>query len=218
MWAHRDQSLKQHASDQFLNGFLIRFRKQIQQRAAEVMRMTVRISQLIDDRVEKQITSFVVQRHRQILKNVHVRRVRDRRHAGPLIVRLDRFDRLIADVQNDRVHQLHIIFVARVARRLQFASQIAQKLDGGSALQIIVQIVFETFRRQSFGNVDAQYARWIIDLAQLIDLQIRHKWIRQAHVPRIRGQNQIAQLDAIRLDRIAQQVMVVAEQLREIVQ
>ena len=63
-----------------LNRFGIRFIKEVQQRTAEVMRVDIRISQLICDRIEEQVTAFVVQVHCQILQNIHVCVVDDIRH------------------------------------------------------------------------------------------------------------------------------------------
>ncbi len=52
----------------------------------------------------------------------------------------------------------------------------------------------------------------------MLYLQIVHEGIGQSHIAGIRGQDEIAQLHAIRRYRIAQDIMIFTQQLREIMQ
>lgn len=50
-----DKPLEQHPGDLLLNGFGVCLRKQVQQTTREIVRVAVRITQLVRDRVEEQI-------------------------------------------------------------------------------------------------------------------------------------------------------------------
>jgi hypothetical protein len=51
-----DDSLEEHTSDLLLYGFRVRLGEQIQQSAAEIVRVTVRETQLISDSVQKYVS------------------------------------------------------------------------------------------------------------------------------------------------------------------
>lgn len=51
-----DQPLEQHPGDLLLHGLRISFSEQVQQAAAEVMRVAVGVAQLIGDRVQEEVT------------------------------------------------------------------------------------------------------------------------------------------------------------------
>ena len=57
-----------------------------------------------------------------------------------------------------------------------------------------------------------------IELPKPIDTQVGHERIRQAHISRVSGQNQIPQLDTVGRYDIAHAVVVVAEELGEVVE
>lgn len=67
-----DETLKQHAGDLLLDRLGVRLGEQVEQRAAEVVRVRVRVSHLVGDRIQKQVASFGVQIDGQILEDVHV--------------------------------------------------------------------------------------------------------------------------------------------------
>lgn len=71
----------------YLNSFRIGFDEQIQNRAAEVVRVTVWIAQLIGDCIQEKISSLVVQIYCQILEDIHVCTVHDGRHRRTQIFR-----------------------------------------------------------------------------------------------------------------------------------
>lgn len=60
-----------------LNCLRIRFGKQMEDRTAEVVCVTVGITQLIGNRIEEQIATLGVQINGQILEDVHVSAVRN---------------------------------------------------------------------------------------------------------------------------------------------
>lgn len=70
----------------YLNSFGISFSEQIQQRTAEIMRMTVREPQLIGDCIQEQIATLVIHVDNQVLENIHVRAMNDGRHIWLLIL------------------------------------------------------------------------------------------------------------------------------------
>lgn len=65
-------SIVDDASNTYLNCFGVRFDEQIEQRAAEVMRVAIWVAQLIGHCIQEQIAAFVVQVDNQILEDVHV--------------------------------------------------------------------------------------------------------------------------------------------------
>lgn len=50
-----DKSLEEHPGDLFLHGFGVGLGEQVQQATREVVRVAVRVAELIRDRVEKQV-------------------------------------------------------------------------------------------------------------------------------------------------------------------
>lgn len=80
--------------------------------------MAVGITQLVGDRVQKEVTAFGVEVGGQMLENVHVRTVRNRRHTRRLAFLAYEVDGLGADVQDGGVQQRNIISNARLLRRL----------------------------------------------------------------------------------------------------
>lgn len=102
-----DESLHQHTRDLLLEGqtthtlssrcapvrslapvpthldrLRIGLHEQVQQHTAEVVGEAVRVAQLVGDRVQEQVPALVLQVHRQVLENVHVRTVHDGVHVG----------------------------------------------------------------------------------------------------------------------------------------
>lgn len=59
MWSIDNQTLQQHTRDLLLCNILFAFYKQIKQDAAKVMRMTIRIAQLIGNSTQEQVATFV---------------------------------------------------------------------------------------------------------------------------------------------------------------
>lgn len=104
-----DQPLEQHSGYLLLDGLGVGLGEQIEQGAAEVVRVAVGIAQLIGDRVEKQIAALRVEVDGEILKDVHVRRVGDRRHVGRVALAAYEGYGLGADVQDEGVHQLDVV-------------------------------------------------------------------------------------------------------------
>lgn len=72
MRAVDNQPLEKHPRDLLLNGFRVGLGEEIQQRAAEVVRVAVGVPQLVGDGVQEQIASFCVEINGQILEDVHV--------------------------------------------------------------------------------------------------------------------------------------------------
>lgn len=103
------QSLEQNPRYLFLDGLGVRLRKQIQQRTREIVRVAVRISQLVRYSVQEKITSLCVEIDREILEYVHVRAVRDCRHAGGETFAPDVRYGLRSDVQDQGVHQRDVV-------------------------------------------------------------------------------------------------------------
>ena len=96
-----DEALEQDAGDLLLNRLDVRLGEEIEQRAGEVVRVRVGITQLIRDRVEEQVSAFRVQIHGEVLENVHVRRVGDSRDGrSETSVVSDVLNRLSSHVQD----------------------------------------------------------------------------------------------------------------------
>ena len=56
------------------------------------------------------------------------------------------------------------------------------------------------------------------DLRQQIHLQVGRERVREPHVPRVRRQDQVTHLDTVRRYDVAEGVVVVTEELREVVE
>lgn len=59
MWSIHNQTLQEYTSDLLLCEILLAFYKQIQQNAAKVMCMTIRIAQLICNSTQEQVTAWL---------------------------------------------------------------------------------------------------------------------------------------------------------------
>ena len=79
-------SVVHNPSIPYLNRLRICLNKQVQQHTAEIIRETVRVSQLVRDGVQEQVPSLVLQIHRQVLENVHVRTVHNGVHVGSQVL------------------------------------------------------------------------------------------------------------------------------------
>lgn len=100
---------------------------------------------------------------------------------------------------------------------LKIGAQAAEELDGRPRLEVRVEILPERRGLDHRGEV-GEHAWRVADLLEHVDLEIRRERIGQAHVARKRAQYEIAHLDAVGRDDVAEAVVVVAEELGEIVQ
>ena len=60
-------------NDLFLQSFRIGFGKEIQECVAEIMRMRIRIAQMISHGIQEDVTTLCIEINGQVLKDVHVR-------------------------------------------------------------------------------------------------------------------------------------------------
>eukprot|EP00976_Prorocentrum_cordatum_P040762 827877-Prorocentrum_minimum.AAC.2 len=141
-----DEALQQHARDLLLDNLVLRLREQEQQHAREVVRVVVRVAQLVRHRVEQQVAPLRVQLRHQPLEHVHGRRLRD----GRLPLRglgLQLGNRLDAHVEHERVEQRHVVVRAarhRLVRGQQQAlAQVGAEARGLARLQVVVHVLVE---------------------------------------------------------------------------
>lgn len=124
---------------------------------------------------------------------------------------------------------------------LQVAAQLRQEGDGGSGLQVRVQVLLE-LRRHDAREV-GEDARGNVDLAQHVhlrrrpgaelahaapaqtgvpgfpfDLQIGRERVGKSHVAWEGTEDEVAELDAVGRDHVAEAIVVVTQELWEVVQ
>lgn len=212
-----DQSFEKDPGDLLLYRLRIRFSEQIEERAAEVMRMTVRIPQLICYGVQKQVTALGIEVNRQILEDVHVGGMRDGGHVRRVTLAAYKRNGLRADVKHKSVHQLDVVAHPGLLRHLQIAAQLGQEGDRCACLQVGVEFLLKAqrlYRRREIGK-DTWRVR---NLLEHVDLQIRREGIWKSHITRERAQDQISHLYAVGWYHVAESIVIVAEEFGEVVQ
>eukprot|EP00047_Mylnosiga_fluctuans_P016996 m.58000 g.58000 ORF g.58000 m.58000 type:complete len:508 (-) comp6866_c1_seq1:1785-3308(-) len=213
-----DQALKQHARNLLLDDLLRGLRKKAEHNAAEVVRVAVGEAQLVRDRVEEHIAALGVEIRDELLEDIHGCAVRERRICADLHL-LEGAD---ADVQDQRVDQRHIVLAAGQLIPAGWGheprTEANQEVHRRARAQVDIRVLDElcidchgrAVRRQDDGS--------LADLGQQINLEVRRERVGQAHVAGERAEDKVAHLDAGRGDDIAQAEVVVAQELREVVQ
>merc|ERR1719454_1422948 len=95
-----DQTLQEDASDLFLDGSVLRLREEIEEHAREVVRVCVRVTQMVRDRRDEEIPPLRVKLRREKDKDLE-RRVGWREPMRPL-------RHMHTDVEKQRRQQWHV--------------------------------------------------------------------------------------------------------------
>mmetsp|Transcript_25033 Transcript_25033/g.69879 ORF Transcript_25033/g.69879 Transcript_25033/m.69879 type:complete len:303 (-) Transcript_25033:2245-3153(-) len=212
-----DEPLEQHPRDLLLHYLLPRLREEVQQHTREIVGVVVGVAQLVGDGIEQQIAALRVEVCRQALKDVHGGGVHHR--GGARLPRLGG-DGLDAHVQHQRVDERRV--VAGTKRRLllrrqqQPRAQLRQKGHWVPRLEVSVHLALELGRQQAALIRDD--AGGLGDLREEVDLEVGREGVRQPHVPREGRQDEVAHLDARGRDDVAQEEVVLAQKLGEVVQ
>lgn len=99
-----DESFQEHSSYLLLDCFGVGFSKQVQQGAAEVMRVAVGVTELVCNSIQIQIPTLSVEIHCKILEDIHVGRMGDGRNRWCTTLTLDVCNSLSTNVENKSVH------------------------------------------------------------------------------------------------------------------
>jgi hypothetical protein len=167
------------------------------------------------------------ERHRQVLENVHEGGVRDGVHGNALVLLVDRVDGTNTHVHDDGTDHADIVALAGRLGGLEEGGQVGEEADGGSCLEVVVQPLPQLVRndgvdlamslrvdrhlRQTLNLNTANYLVAAPISPQMYLGQILRERIGKSHVPGVGAEDEIAKLDTIRWDRVAEHIMVVAE-------
>lgn len=102
-----DETLEKHASDLLHDDGLLRLQEQIQKNTAEVVRVVVRVSELVGDCIEHVIATLSIKTSDQNLEYVHACVVLELGHHSSFGLELR--DPLATDVQHGRVDERHVV-------------------------------------------------------------------------------------------------------------
>jgi len=147
-----DETFEEHASDLLLDNTELGLREQVQNDAREVMRVAVRVSELVRDGIHEEVAAFHVQGLCELLEQFHRRALRN---AARSIFAAVRLNGLNADVQDERVEQRNVVLGSRRECRRRCESEsvddvLAQVL-GLTSLE--VRVHFLTQRRRTEGVI-----------------------------------------------------------------
>lgn len=209
-----NKAFKKNPRDLFLNDFLVRFGKEVEQNTAKVVGMAIGVAQLVCNGAEEVVAPLGVEVDNQLLEDVHERAVRD--GAGTLHrLALQLLDSADSDVEHQRVDDGEAES-ASAERRIdnsrvgcQALSQAEQEGDGSTVPEVVVNVRFQVVRHQRRTVLGEN--RWrLIDFRQQVHLEVGREGVRQTHVPGERAQNKIAQLNAWQRNHIRQAKVVAA--------
>ena len=99
---------------------------------------------------------------------------------------------------------------------LKVCPQLGEEGDGDPVLEEAVQVLLEAGLDQ--GRKVGDHSRRDGDLWQHVHLEVGREGVREPHVPRERGEDEVPHLDAVGGDDIAEAVVVITQELREVVQ
>ncbi|CAN8024690.1 unnamed protein product [Ixodes persulcatus] len=201
-----------------LDGLSVGFSKKVEQGTTEVVSVTVRVAKLVGYCIQEQVAPCGTKAtavNSQVLEDVHVGRVRDGAHAGSQALALDVSNGLGAHIEHKSIHQGNIVVHARLRGSLEVAPQLRQECHGTPSLDVGVQIL--PLRLDHRGEVGEHPGR-LGDLGQHLHLEVGRERVWQAHVAGEGTQDQVAHLDAVGRDQVAETIVVVAQELRKIVQ
>ena len=126
-------------------------------------------------------------------------------------------DSVRAHVNNQRVHELDVVVRSGLGRGLQIRAQIAQEGDGRSGLDVRVEVVLELERDVVDVRV-GDFGRGRVKVRDHVDLEVGRERVGELHGAREGAQDEIAQLDAVGRDDVAELVVAAAEELRKVVE
>mmetsp|Transcript_65769 Transcript_65769/g.143570 ORF Transcript_65769/g.143570 Transcript_65769/m.143570 type:complete len:807 (-) Transcript_65769:493-2913(-) len=220
-----NEALDQHASDLLLNHILVRLREEEQEHAAEVVRVRVGVPQLVGEGVQEVVPPLGVQIPGQPNEHVHRRRRSERALRCGLGLGLH--DGLRPHGQHQRVDQRHVVprpgLLGEGGVRVQQPSREGvHELGWGLAgleerLQVVAHGGVGPRGGQRRHNVGTD-AGWLVDVWEQVHLEVRGEGVRGPDVAREGRQDEVAHLDAARGDDVAQGEVVLAQELREVVQ
>ncbi|CAN8001118.1 unnamed protein product [Ixodes pacificus] len=232
MWTIYNKAQDNSPGNLLLDGLSVGFSKKVEQGTTEVVSVTVRVAKLVGYCIQEQVAPCGTKAtavNSQVLEDVHVGRVRDGAHAGSQALALDVSNGLGAHIEHESIHQGNIVVHARLRGSLEVAPQLRQECHGTPSLDVGVQILplrrwrtayahlLEALRLDHRGKVGEHPGR-LGDLGQHLHLEVGRERVRQAHVAGEGTQDQVAHLDAVGRDQVAETIVVVAQELREVVQ
>mmetsp|Transcript_67949 Transcript_67949/g.221180 ORF Transcript_67949/g.221180 Transcript_67949/m.221180 type:complete len:462 (-) Transcript_67949:3433-4818(-) len=213
-----DQALQQHPGDLLANHLIRRVCEQVEQHATEVVRVRVRVAQVVGDGAQEQVPPLIVQVVCQVHEDVQGRVVL--LHATLSGQRLAMLWQVHPHVQEQGVEQWDVVL--RVQQQGILLRQPQLVLDGlqqpllarpHEGVHVVLQVLLKQRRR-----VARQDSRSHLYLGQQINLQVGHERVRQLHVPREGRQDQVTDLHARDRHDVTKREVVVAQELREVMQ
>ena len=169
MWSVNDESLHQHASDLLLDNFLRGLLEQEEEHAAVVVRVAVRIAQLVRNRVEEQVATLRIEIDRQETEELHGRLQVELGGGKSNLKQIPR-----ADVEYQGVDQRQVVATVREASANENFIQESRGLLPRGRLEILVKALFQREVRrlgENVGEVGAE-TRELGDLGQQVNLEI----------------------------------------------
>ena len=203
-----------------LDGFGVGLGEQVEECAAEVVRVAIRIAELIGNGVDEQVASLAVQVGDKALEDVAVRtvaRVAQVDMGGGEALGAQCLDAVGAHVDDERVHELYVVVRAGLGRRLQVGAQVAEKGDRSARLDVRVEVALELVGYVVDVGV-GDLGRTRVDVGDHVDLEVGRERIGQLHGARKGALHQVAQLYAVGRYDVAELVVAVAQELGKVVQ
>mmetsp|Transcript_10100 Transcript_10100/g.24108 ORF Transcript_10100/g.24108 Transcript_10100/m.24108 type:complete len:339 (+) Transcript_10100:48-1064(+) len=213
-----DEALQQDSGDLLPHHLVAGVGEEVQQDAAEVVRVRVRVAQVVRDGPQKQVPALIVEVVGEVREDVE-RRVVLLEAALPR-QRLAMLRQVDPDVEEQRVQQGHVVLGVKLKRLPLRKPELV--LDGLqepllARPHVAVHVGLQVQLQQRRGVV-REDPRGHLDLRQQVDLQVGHERVGQLHVPRECRQDQVPDLDAGDRHDVAEGEVVLAEELREVVE
>mmetsp|Transcript_7184 Transcript_7184/g.20927 ORF Transcript_7184/g.20927 Transcript_7184/m.20927 type:complete len:312 (+) Transcript_7184:54-989(+) len=201
-----DEPLQEDSGDLLLHDLHRRLCEEEEEDAAEVVGVAVGVPQLVRHGVQKDVPALRVQVQDELLEHLH-------RNGLPLV------DGVHADVEDERVDQGHVVLGARAQgldlRQEELLGELRQKVRGLPHAQVRVQRDLQAHQ----GSVEVHDDPWgLRNLGQEVHLEVWSEGVGQPHVPREGAEHQVPHLDAARRDDVAELEVVLAKELREVVE
>mmetsp|Transcript_3880 Transcript_3880/g.9769 ORF Transcript_3880/g.9769 Transcript_3880/m.9769 type:complete len:403 (-) Transcript_3880:512-1720(-) len=205
------QTLQQHPGDLFLYDLLFALCEEVEQHAAEVVRVGVGVSQLVGDGREEEVAAVHVELLGEVGEDLQGRVVR----VGAALLHVVRQIDHESVEDRDVISGLPLLGLIK-GPQVQLPTQLNQKPTLPSP-EKAVDVLFDAVVAEDCLVV-AEYLGCVFDLLEEVDLEVGHEGVGELHLPREGRQDEVAHLDAVLRDDVAQGEVVLAQKLGVVVQ